>query len=180
MEKRQRKKIAIISITSYYARQIFNKTKVYEFRKSPLKNELLNKKIYVYSAKQDKAIIGCFRVKDILVGNINEILHATGYDKRVDGQEIIDYYGKNNKNCFALCLYDIVKFKEALFLSEMRSISNSVTMPQYIKYIYEDNPLYEVIIEWEQNFSSNNNKNIIAPVKIKQMILNKAKLKGSR
>ncbi len=47
----------------------------------PLRNELLNKKIYVYSAKEDKAIIGYFKVNDILNGNMDKILSATGYDK---------------------------------------------------------------------------------------------------
>lgn len=56
MEKSRRDRIAIISIMTYYARQIFDETKLYEFRKSPLKNELLNKKIYVYSAKEDKVL----------------------------------------------------------------------------------------------------------------------------
>ena len=52
-----------------------------------LRDELL-KKIYVYSAKEDKAIIGYFKVNDILKGNTDEILSATGYDKRQDGYEI--------------------------------------------------------------------------------------------
>ena len=61
MDKNRRNRIAIISIMTYYARQIFDETKLYEFRKSPLRDELLNKKIYVYSAKEDKAIIGYFK-----------------------------------------------------------------------------------------------------------------------
>ena len=73
---------------SYYARQIFDETKTFEFRKSPIKKELLNEKIYVYSAKEDKAIIGYLKVDDILSGNTNQILNLTGYDKRKDG---IDY-----------------------------------------------------------------------------------------
>ena len=88
MEKKERKRIAIISIMTYYAKQIFDETKLYEFRKSPLKKELLDKKIYVYSAKEDKAIIGYFKVSDILNGNTSKILELTGYDKRKDG---IDY-----------------------------------------------------------------------------------------
>lgn len=96
---------------TYYARQIFDETKLYEFRKSPLRDELLNKKIYVYSTKEDKAIIGYFKVSDILSRNIDEILRATGYDKRPDGHEIVEYYGKNNPNCFALHLYDVTEFE---------------------------------------------------------------------
>ena len=179
MEQRQRKKIAIISIMTYYARQIFNETKIYEFRKSPLKKELLNKKIYVYSAKEDKAIIGYFKVSDILKGNTNEILSATGYDKRSDGHEIVEYYGKNNPNCFALKLYDVTEFEEYLSLKDMRSISKNVDMPQYIKFIYESDPLYNMIKDWDEAFSLDGNI-CNNPSKTKQMILQRAKMKGSK
>ena len=47
MDKKQRDRLIVISIMSYYARQIFAETKGYEFRKSPLKDYDLNKKIYV-------------------------------------------------------------------------------------------------------------------------------------
>lgn len=177
MEKSRRDRIAIISIMTYYARQIFDETKLYEFRKSPLKNDLLNKKIYVYSAKEDKAIIGYFKVSDILNGNTEEILKLTGYDKRPDGHEIVDYYGKNNPNCFALHLYDVTEFEEYLSLRDMRSISKNADMPQYIKFIYDNDPLYGVIKKWDEAFSLDGNlcKN---PAKTKQMILQNARMKG--
>ena len=59
MDKNRRNRIAIISIMTYYARQIFDETKLYEFRKSPLRDELLNKKIYVYSEQchQKKVVL---------------------------------------------------------------------------------------------------------------------------
>lgn len=177
MKKSRRDRIAIISIMTYYARQIFDETKLYEFRKSPLKNELLNKKIYVYSAKEDKAIIGYFKVSDILNGNTDEILKATGYDKRKDGHEIVDYYGKNNPNCFALHLYDVTEFEEYLSLRDMRSISKNADMPQYIKFIYDNDPLYEVIKQWDKAFSLDGNL-CDNPAKTKQMILQKARMKG--
>ena len=85
-------KIILISIMSYYARQIFNGVKKFEFRKSPLKQEDLNKTIFVYSAKEDKAIIGSFVVNKVHKGNLEEILKITGYDNRNDKQEIIDYF----------------------------------------------------------------------------------------
>lgn len=179
MDKNQRKRIAIISIMTYYARQIFDETKLYEFRKSPLKDELLNKKIYVYSAKGDKAIIGYFKVSDIIKGNTDEILRATGYDKRNDGHEIVEYYGKNNQNCFALKLYDVTEFEEYLSLKAMRSVSNNADMPQYIKFIYEDDPLYSVIKKWDEAFSMDGNL-CDDPVKTKQIILQKARMKGRK
>lgn len=179
MNKNHRKKIIIISIMTYYARQIFDETKLFEFRKSPLKEELLNKKIYVYSAKEDKSIIGYFRVSDILNGTTNEIMKATGYDKRKDGHEIVSYYGKNNPNCFALRLYDVTEFEEYLSLKDMRSISPNTDMPQYIKFVYDNDPLYEVIEEWDKAFSLDGNL-CNNPEKTKKIILEKAKMKGRK
>ena len=179
MDKNRRNRIAIISIMTYYARQIFDETKLYEFRKSPLRDELLNKKIYVYSAKEDKSIIGYFKVSDILNGNTDEILKATGYDKRHDGHEIVEYYGKNNPNCFALHLYDVTEFEEYLTLRDMRCISENADMPQYIKFIYDNDPLYEVIKKWDEAFSLDGNL-CDNPSKAKQMILQKARMKGRK
>ncbi len=149
----RRKRIIIMSIMSYYARQIFNETKSYEFRKSPLKKEDLDKKIYVYSAKEDKALIGYMKVSDILKGNTGQILQQTGYDKREDGYEIVDYFGKNHNNCFALHLYDVTEFDKYLQLRDLRRIDPNVSLPQYYSYIYEDNPLYELITEWDKAYS---------------------------
>jgi len=179
MDKNHDTKIAIISIMTYYARQIFDETKLYEFRKSPLRNDLLNKKIYVYSAKDDKAIIGYFRVSDILNGNTNEILQATGYDVRKDGYEIVKYFGANNPNCFALHLYDVTEFEEYLSLKDMRNISPNVDMPQYIKFIYENDPLYEVIRKWDEAFSLDGNL-CDDPIQTKHKILQKAIVKGRK
>ena len=179
MDKNRRNRIAIISIMTYYARQIFDETKLYEFRKSPLRDELLNKKIYVYSAKEDKAIIGYFKVSDILNGNTDEILRATGYDKRHDGHEIVEYYGTNNPNCFALHLYDVTEFEEYLTLKDMRSISRDVNMPQYVKYIYENDPLYNVILSWDKAFSLDGDL-CENPKIAKKQILQRARTRGVR
>lgn len=147
-----------------------NETKGYEFRKSPLKDQDLDKKIYVYSAKEDKALIGYMKVSKILKGNTTQILKSTGYNARPDGHEIVDYYGKNFQRCCALKLYDVTEFEEYLTLRDMRKIDPNINLPQYYSYIYENNPLYSVIREWDEAFSLDGNlcKN---PTKQKQLIL---------
>ncbi len=151
-------KIILMSIMSYYARQIFNGTKSYEFRKSPLRTEDLNKQIYIYSAKEDKSIIGSVKVKKIHFGNVEEILKITGYDKRIDGGEIVDYYG-NCSHCYALELYDIQKFMKPLSLKEMRKVDPNIQLPQYFTYIRPNSPIYEIIKELNnQSYSQINFK----------------------
>ena len=136
--------LILISIMSYYARQIFNGTKAFEFRKSPLRASDLNKQIFVYSAKGDKAIIGSFKVKQVHRGNVDEIMRITGYDKRKDGHEILEYYG-NNPNCYALELYDIQEFPEPLTLNKLRRLDPNVQLPQYYTYVKPSSPIYDAV-----------------------------------
>ncbi|MDE6583597.1 MAG: hypothetical protein K2K31_03010 [Clostridia bacterium] len=144
MEKQE--SVMVMSILTYYANQIFDGTKLYEFRKSPLKSSDLNRDILIYSAKGDKAIIGSFKVKEILHGDINEILKLTGYDKRSDGHEIVEYFGQKN-NCYALKLYDVKRFKKPITLKELRSVNPKLQLPQYYAYIKSSDPIYSFILE---------------------------------
>lgn len=152
----KQEKIILMSIISYYARQIFNGTKLFEFRKSPLRIEDLDKEIYIYSAKEDKSIIGSVKVRKIHCGNVKEILKITGYNKRTDGCEIVDYFG-SCIHCYALELYDIQKFKKPLTLKEMRKIDPNIQLPQYFTYIRPNSLIYERIKELNnQNYSQIN------------------------
>lgn len=137
-------KIAIISIMSYYARQIFAGTKGFEFRKSSIREEDVGKTMYVYSAKDDKAIIGSFVVKKVHKGNLQQILKISGYDKRSDRDEIERYFA-NSQNCYALELGEVKKFKTPLSLKDMRAVDPKISLPQYWAYIKSTSPLFEMI-----------------------------------
>ncbi len=144
-ENKNQDDLILISIMSYYAKQIFNGTKLYEFRKSPIKESSLNKQIFVYSAKDDKAVIGSFKVKQIHKGNVNEIMNITGYDKREDGIEILNYFG-NKQNCYALELYDVQKFPKPLTLQRIKQLNPKIQMPQYYSYIKPNSQIYSELL----------------------------------
>jgi type I restriction enzyme S subunit len=143
----KREKLIVMSIMTYYAKQIFDHTKKFEFRKSPLKESDLNKDIFIYSAKEDKAIIGTFKVSEIYHGNTEEILKLTGYDKRKDREEIVEYFGKNNPKCFALKLYDVKKLKRPISLKQLRKLNPQIMLPQYFSYIYPSDKVYDLLVE---------------------------------
>ena len=145
--------LILMSIMTYYAKQIFNGTKPYEFRKSPLRVSDLNKQIFVYSAKGDKAIIGSFKVRKIHHGNVDEIMRITGYDKRKDGHEILEYYG-NSQNCYALELYDVKSFPEPLKLKQLRQLDPNVQLPQYFTYVKPGSPIYGAIKDLNNQLGS--------------------------
>ena len=86
------------------------------------------------------------------------------------GYEIVDYYGQNFQRCCALKLYDVTEFEEYLTLRDMRKINPNVQLPQYYSYIYENDPLYQVIKEWDNAFSLDGNL-CENPAREKQFIL---------
>ena len=69
--------LILISIKTKYANQIFNGTKLYEYRRKSIGEKNCNKKIFVYSSEEEKAIVGYIVVDKILEGNINYILEET-------------------------------------------------------------------------------------------------------
>ena len=73
-------------------------------------------------------------------------------------------------------MYKIVHFYITFFVHSYIIINN---MPQYIKFIYDNDPLYEVIKEWDEAFSLDGNL-CDNPSKTKQMILQKARMKGRK
>ncbi|MBQ7327938.1 MAG: hypothetical protein IJX00_03155 [Clostridia bacterium] len=137
-------KICLISIMSFYARQIFDGTKKFEFRKSAIKEQDIGKTFYVYSAKDDKAIVGSFVVEKVHKGNLAEILEITGYDKRSDRGEIESYFA-NSKDCYALQLSQVKKFEKPLPLQQMRAIEPKVVLPQYWTYVSRKSKLFDLI-----------------------------------
>lgn len=145
--------LMLISINSYYARQIFNGTKKYEFRKSPIKPTDLNREIFIYSAKEDKSIIGTLKVSEVIKGDLDYILNETGYINRLDKNEIIDYFG-DKKICYALKLCDIHRFNTPIKLSELRQIAPKISLPQYFRYIDKNSALGEYIMQKAYNESA--------------------------
>ena len=131
--------LILMSIKTKFAREIFNGNKVFEFRKSSIKDKNLNKKIFIYSSGVDKSIIGYMIVDYILEGNLNYILTKTN---NKNNKDIINYF-KNSKNCYALHIKETHKLNKTISLNELRQIDNKIVIPQYYRYIKEDEPLYK-------------------------------------
>ena len=90
--------VLLMSIKTKYAKQIFQGIKKYEFRRKSIGEKNCNKKIYIYSSKDDKAIIGYIIIDKILSGDINFVLKNTN---SLNNQEIKNYFNNCSK-CYAL------------------------------------------------------------------------------
>ena len=135
--------IMLISIKTKYANQIFNGTKLYEYRRKSIGEKNCNKKIFVYSSEEEKAIVGYIIVDKILEGNIDYILEATNNKNNGD---IIDYFNGCDK-CYALKIAKAVKFKNPIYLSEIKKEEKNFVVPQFYRYIKENEYIYEELKE---------------------------------
>ena len=95
----------------------------------------------------------------------------------MENKEVINKIYVNGS--FLIHLYDVTEFEEYLTLKDMRKVSNNADMPQYIKFIYENDPLYDVITKWDEAFSLDGNL-CENPTKTKQLILQNAMMKGRK
>lgn len=133
------KQLMLISIKTKYSNQIFNKTKLYEYRRKSIGEKNCNKKIFVYSSEVEKAIVGYIIVENILEGNIDYILESTNNKNNV---EIIDYFNSCDK-CYALKIASAIRFKKPIYLNEIRSKEKNFVVPQFYRYIKENEYIYD-------------------------------------
>ncbi len=134
-------KLILMSIKTKYANQIFNKTKVYEYRRRSIGEKNLNKKIYIYSSEEEKAIVGYIIVDKIIEGTAKYVIETTGSSTNVD---IINYF-KGCDKCYALRIKEAVRLNTPIKLTEIRRIQEKFVIPQYYRYIYENESLYKIL-----------------------------------
>ena len=136
-------KLILMSIKTKYANQIFNGTKIYEYRRKSISKENLNKKIFIYSSEVDKKIVGYITIGEILEGTSNYILEKTSNQDNVD---IMNYF-KDCDKCYALKISSVIKFENPISLAGIRKEDEKFAIPQYYRYIKETEPLYQILKE---------------------------------
>ena len=134
-------KLILMSIKTKYANQIFNGTKKYEYRRRSIGEKNLGKKIFIYSSEKEKAIVGYIIVDDIIEGTSNYILEKT---ENVNSEDIINYF-KDCSKCYALKISKAVKFENPKSLVSIREKNEKFVIPQYYRYIYQTEKMYQIL-----------------------------------
>lgn len=134
-------KLILMSIKTKYANQIFNGTKKYEYRRKNIGEKNLGKKIFIYSSEKERAIVGYIIVSDIIEGTLNYVLEQTD---NINNQDIMNYF-KDCQKCYALKISEAVKFENPIFLVSIRKKQENFVIPQYYRYIYQTEKLYEIL-----------------------------------
>jgi len=138
-------KLILMSIKTKYANQIFNGTKIYEYRRRSIGEKNLGKKIFIYSSEEEKAIVGYIVVGDIIEGTSDWVLEQT---ENKNNKDIINYF-KDCKKCYALKISETVKFENSISLASIRKIQGKFVIPQYYNYIYKTEKIYKILKEYK-------------------------------
>ena len=133
--------LVLMSIQTKYTNEIFSGNKKYEYRRSTIGNANLNKKIFIYSAGVDKAIIGYIIVDEILCGNADYIINETK-PKEINIRE----YFKGAKNAYALHIKSYYRFNHPITLIDLRKIDENISLPQYYRYVKPNDKLYSLLM----------------------------------
>lgn len=141
----------LISIETKYADKIFNGTKLWEFRKVLPKALTENAVMVVYSSKKDKALVGEFRVGEVLRCSLSELMTKT--ESGPDSQKWFESYYKGKDLCCAMEVKEPVRFQSKLSLDGIRRELPNFRPPQNFIYIKEGGRLDEIInrLEVEQS-----------------------------
>ena len=137
MEKNE---LLLMSIKTKYANEIFDGTKEYEFRKKSIGEKNCNKKIYIYSSEEEKAIVGYIIVDKILSGNLEKIQALTNSFNNKG----MENYFNGCEECYALHISEHHKFIKPINLEDIKSQHKKFVVPQFYRYIKEK-PIYDLL-----------------------------------
>lgn len=139
----KKNELLLMSIKTKYAKEIFDGTKRYEFRRKSIGDNNCHKRIYIYSSGEEKAIIGYMVVDGIISGSLEDILVET---KTPNSEEMIDYY-RGVSVCYALHIGEYHKFIKPIKLTDIKEIDREFVAPQFYRYIKADEVLYKLLRE---------------------------------
>ena len=142
----------LMSIKTKHAIRIFNGNKIYEFRRKSIKQENLNKKIFIYSSETTKEILGYMIVDKILENDIDSLLEETKYE---DTKSIREYF-KGCKTCYALHISETYRFVSPIKIEEIKKEHPDFVIPQFYRYIKPNESIYKKLM----------NRNVIYEMKL--------------
>ncbi|MBS7020692.1 MAG: hypothetical protein KH135_02315 [Firmicutes bacterium] len=142
--------IILMTMDYEYTRQIFDGYKQYEFRTTPFPEELFDRNIYIYTKNKVKEIKGYIRFSSYIYGDVKTIIEKTGNEKSLARNDIIAYFGRNFKTCYALRVGEIHRFKKPISFEAIKKVKKDLRVSKDYKYVYPTDPLHKLITEWEK------------------------------
>ena len=134
-------KYLIMSIKTKYANKIFSGIKRFEYRTKSISENNLNKYCLIYSSEVDRSIIGYVIFDYIIEGNFEYLVKNTNPENPLG----LKKYLAGREKGYALHVKEHKKFDQPIKLELLKSINKKFNIPQYYRYIKEDEYLYSII-----------------------------------
>ncbi len=142
--------VVLLSIKPKYAQRILSGYKKYELRTWIGLDIVPGMLVVMYVSGEVKAIVGEFRVGNIIKGRpdyIRKKIELSGGEK-VTGVGEEDYsYISRAKKAFALEVTDVKKYKRPLHLNEIRNVIPGWNPPMSHALMGPGDPLWEMIVK---------------------------------
>lgn len=106
----------LISIKPCYVQKIFDKSKIFEFRKRF--QEDFRGILYIYETSPTKLIVGEAKVKNIIKDSPENLWNKTYGYAGVEKELLLSYYSNVNVG-FALEIYDVIKYEKPVPLQDI-------------------------------------------------------------
>lgn len=97
----------LMSIKTEYANKIFDRIKLYELRKKPLKENVDT--IIVYSSVKVKKVVGEFKIEKIIKDSPDKIWNLGKEVLGIDKKSFYEYF-KHSKYAYAIKIKDVIKY----------------------------------------------------------------------
>ncbi|AKB68573.1 hypothetical protein DU57_12315 [Methanosarcina mazei] len=101
----------LLSIKPTYVEEIINGNKKYEFRKAIFKNPHEIKKVFIYSSRPVKKIIGAFTIGKIVKGTPKDLWNQCGDFAGIGKEDFFSYF-KNKHQGFAITIENLEIFSK--------------------------------------------------------------------
>lgn len=136
----------LMSIMTKYSNKIFNGTKLWEFRKN-LPNMLEEEKstVVVYSSKEEKAIVGEFKVGRILKCSFHELMKITGCEDDEKAVNWFKQYYKDKELCCAIEVKEPFRYNTQISLREIQKEIPNFRAPQNFLYMIDGGDLDKIL-----------------------------------
>jgi predicted transcriptional regulator len=120
----------ILSLKPRYLEAIFSGTKKFEFRRRIFKRNDIEK-VFIYSSNGVRAIVGYFKIEEILMGTPEYIWSICGAHGGISREEYFEYF-RGSDTAYAIKIGELYRFSKPLNPHEL---IDGFIAPRSFRYI---------------------------------------------
>ena len=129
----------LLSIKPKYVQSIFNKTKLFEFRRVIPKQRSVNK-VFIYSSSPKQRIVGYFAIEKIISESPESVWDQCKSHAGIDKEEFFNYF-QGKQLAHAIQIKKVTKFRKEI---DPKDMDPEFRPPQSFRYIQPGQELCKI------------------------------------